>query len=53
MTVTHILLVMKLIILIFNFDVTDVTYEPRPPIIEGKMYRTINYVLPDVYQLCM
>jgi len=42
-------LVKKLIILIFNFLVTDVPYKPRPPIIEGKKSLTVYYVLPNVY----
>jgi hypothetical protein len=49
---TLLLLVMKQIILIF-FSVTDMTYKPRPPIIEGKKPLTIYYVLPNVYQLCV
>lgn len=40
---------MKLIILIVNFAVPDMTYKPRPPIIEGKKCLTIYYVLPNVY----
>jgi hypothetical protein len=40
---------MKIIILIFNFPVTDMTYKPRPPIIDGKKFFTIYYILPNVY----
>ena len=40
---------MKLIIVIFNFAVTDVPYKPRPPIIEGKKSLTIYYVSPNIY----
>ena len=35
--------------IIFNFAVTDMTYKPRPPIIEGKKSLTTYYVLSNVY----